>query len=54
MTLLQELAIERAWDGVAHLCGLRDDVRAERHLDAAGRGATDGHVKEDNWVGHCA
>ena len=30
-----------------HLRGLGDDVGTERHLDAAGRGAADGHVEED-------
>ena len=37
----------------AHLHGLWDDVRAERHLDAAGRGAANGHVEENDRVGHC-
>ena len=40
--------------GVAYLNGLRDDVRAERHLDATSRSAANGHVEEDDWVGHCA
>ena len=31
----------------------RTHVGAESHLDAAGRGAADGHVEEDNRVGHC-
>jgi len=34
------------------LGGLGDDVGAESHLDAAGGGATDGHVKENDGVGH--
>ena len=36
-----------------HLGGLGDDVGAESHLDAAGRGAADRHVEEDHRVGHC-
>ena len=43
---------ERGERCAPHLDGLRDGVRAERHPDAAGRGAADGHVEEDNRVGH--
>ena len=47
---------EQLWClSVAYLRCPRDDVRAERHLDAASWGAANGHVEEDNRVGHlCA
>ena len=31
---------------------LGHDVRGESHLNAAGRRAANGHVEEDNWIGH--
>jgi len=34
------------------LSGLWDHVGAEGHLNAAGRCAADGHVEENNWIGH--
>ena len=36
----------------SYLGGLGDNVGAEGHLDAAGRRAANGHVKEDNGRGH--
>jgi len=32
--------------------GLGNNISAESHLDAAGWLTTDGHVEENNWVGH--
>lgn len=39
-------------EGTEVLGGLGDNVRTQRHLDAARRRATDGHVEEDNRVAH--
>ena len=35
------------------LGSLWDHVGAQRHLDAARGGATNGHIEENDWVGHC-
>ena len=36
----------------SHLSSLGDDIGAQRHLNAAGRSAADGHVEEHNGLGH--
>ena len=36
-----------------YLGGLGDDVRTERHLDAAGRRTANAHVKVHDGVRHC-
>ena len=36
-----------------YLNGLGDDVRTERHLDAAGRRTANAHVKVHDGVRHC-
>jgi len=46
------LALLASAESAEILGGLGDDVGAESHLDAAGGGATDGHVKENDGVGH--
>ena len=37
---------------VSHLGGLGHDVAAEGHLNAARGGAANGHVEENNGLGH--
>ena len=50
--VIRQVSCESAHIQAAYLRSLGHDVSTKRHLDAAGRRATDGHVKEDDGSAH--
>ena len=50
--VIRQVSCERAHIQAAHLRSLGHDVSTKRHLDAASRRATDGHVKVDDGSAH--